>query len=230
MKKVTIMMSVLMAVGLFSACSSDDEVVGMGNGSDFEMKGEEDFDSVYHVKYYTQVPGLNMKQGYWTPDGFIELFPQSTAPYSLLVWWNDEQGKKAIDYILEKNSDVMTKEAYMDSENEYRITSNIYFESPYIYVSSYYKSSEWNRYSIVVLPQIMLKMKDGKSVETVIKDYADIMTLNKEIELKSLGLYSLYLFDCNLKTSRALLELNADIFQRDDVEYSDFNTYGDYDF
>ena len=224
------MMSVLMAVGLFSACSSDDEVVGMGNGSDFEMKGEEDFDSVYQVKYYTQVPGLNMKQGYWTPDGFIELFPQSTAPYSLLVWWNDEQGKKAIDYILEKNPDVMTKEAYMDSENEYRITSNIYFESPYIYVSSYYKSSEWNRYSIFVLPQIMLKMKDGKSVETVIKDYADIMTLNKEIELKSLGPYSLYLFDCNLKTSRALLELNADIFQRDDVEYSDFNTYGDYDF
>ena len=230
MKKVTIMMSVLMAVGLFSACSSDDEVVGMGNGSDFEMKGEEDFDSVYQVKYYTQVPGLNMKQGYWTPDGFIELFPQSTAPYSLLVWWNDEQGKKAIDYILEKNPDVMTKEAYSDRSNEYRITSDIYFESPYIYVSSYYKTSEWNSYNIVVLPQIMLKMKDGKSVETIIKDYADIMTLNKEIELKALGPYSLYLFDCNVKTSRALLELNVEIYQRDDVEYSDFNTYGDYDF
>lgn len=230
MRKLTITMSLLLSLGMIFACSSDDEVAGMSNGSDFKVMNEEDFDSVYQVKYYAQDPGLNMKQGYWTPNGFIELFPQSTPPYNLLVRWSDEQGKKAIDYILEKNSDVMTKEAYMDSENEYRITSNIYFESPYIYVSSYYKSSEWNRYSIFVLPQIMLKMKDGKSVETVIKDYADIMTLNKEIELKSLGPYSLYLFDCNLKTSRALLELNADIFQRDDVEYSDFNTYGGYDF
>jgi hypothetical protein len=27
-----------------------------------------------------------------------------------------------------------------------------------------------------------------------------------------------------------LLELNVEIYQRDDVEYSEFNTYGDYDF
>ena len=229
MKKVTIMMSMLLAVGLFSACSNDDEVVGMGNGSDFEMMSEEDFDSVYQVKYYAQNPGLNMKQGHWTENGFIELFPQNTPPYNLLVRWSDDQGKKAIDYILEKNPDVMTKEAYSET-SEYRITSDIYFESPYIYVSSYYKTSEWNRYGIVVLPQIMLKMKDGKSVETIIRDYAGILTPNQEIELKALGPYSIYVFDCNLKTSRALLELNAEIFQRDDVEYSDFNTYGEYDF
>ena len=228
MRKLTIVMSLLLSLGMFTACSNDDEVVGTGNGSDFEMMSEEDFDSVYQVKYYAHDPGLNMKQGYWTPDGFIELFPQNTTPYSLLVWWNDEQGKKAIDYILEKNPDVMTKEAYSNRSNEYRITSDIYFESPYFYVSSYYKTSEWNSYNIVVLPQIMLKMKDGKSVETVIRDYADIMTLNKEIELKALGPYSLYLFDCNVKTSRALLELNVEIYQRDDVEYSDFNSYGGY--
>ena len=228
MRKLTIMTSLLLSLGMFCACNSDDEVAGMGNGSDFEMMGEDDSDSVYQVKYYTLVPGLNMKQGYWTPNGFIELIPQSTAPYSLLVRWSDEQGKKAIDYILEKNSDVMTKEAYTDSENEYRITSDIYFESPYIYVSSHYKTGEWNSYNIVVLPQIMLKMKAGKSVETIIRDYAGILTLNKEIELKALGPYSLYLFDCNVKTSRALLELNVEIYQRDDVEYSDFNTYGEY--
>lgn len=228
MRKLTIMMSLLLSLGMFCACSSDDEVAGMGNGSDFEMMSEEDSDSIYQVKYYDQNPGLNIKQGYWTPDGFIELFPQSTPPYSLLVWWNDEQGKKAIDYILEKNPDVMTKEAYSNRSNEYRITSDKYFESPYFYVSSYYKTIEWNSYNIVVLPQIMLKMKDGKSVETIIRDYAGILTLNEEIELKALGPYSLYVFDCNVKTSRALLELNVEIYQRDDVEYSDFNTYGDY--
>ena len=124
----------------------------------------------------------------------------------------------------------MTKEAYSNRSYEYRITSDIYFESPYIYVSSYYKTSEWNSYNIVVLPQIILKMKDGKSVEAIIRDYAGILKLNEEIEFKSLGPYSLYVFNCNVKTSRALLELNVEIYQRDDVEYSEFNTYGDYDF
>jgi hypothetical protein len=73
-------------------------------------------------------------------------------------------------------------------------------------------------------------MKDGKSVEAIIRDNAGILKLNEEIEFKSLGPYSLYVFDCNVKTSRALLELNVEIYQRDDVEYSEFNTYGDYDF
>ena len=62
MRKLTIMTSLLLSLGMFYACSSDDEVAGMGNGSDFEMMGEEDFDSVYQVKYYTQAPGLNIKR------------------------------------------------------------------------------------------------------------------------------------------------------------------------
>lgn len=33
MKKVTIVMSMLLAIGMFSACSNDDEVNGIGNGS-----------------------------------------------------------------------------------------------------------------------------------------------------------------------------------------------------
>ena len=228
MKKVLLFFGLLLLYGMLCACSSDDVIVGTGSGGDLGLMKEEGFDSVYQVRYYSHDPGLDVNQGYWTQNGFIRLFPQSTPPYNLLVRWSDEQGKKAIDYILEKNLDIMTKEAYSETNNEYRITSNIYFESPNIYVSSYYKSSDWDRYSIVVLPQIMLKMKDGKSVETIIRDYADILTLNKEIELMSLGPYSLYLFDCNLKTSRALLELNVEVFQRDDVEYSDFNTVGEY--
>jgi len=230
MRKLTIVMSMLLALVLSSACSGDDEMNGFGNGETILIPedGEEDFDSIYQITYYNQYPDLNIKQGYWIQNNFLELIPQSMPPYSLLVWWNDEQGKKAIDYILEKNPDVMTKEAYSNRSNEYRITSDIYFESPYIYVSSYYKTSEWNLYDIVVLPQIMLKMKDGKSVETIIRDYADKLTLNKEIEQESLAPYGLYLFDCNVKTSRALLELNVEIYQRDDVESSDFNTYGEY--
>ena len=232
MRKLTIAMGMLLTLGSFYACSRDDDMNSFGNGGTLLIPedGEEDFDSIYQITYYNQYPDLNIKQGYWIQNNFLELIPQSTPPYSLLVWWNDEQGKKAIDYILEKNPDVMTKEAYSNRSNEYKITSDIYFESPYIYVSSYYKTSEWNSYNIVVLPQIILKMKDGKSVEAIIRDYAGILKLNEEIEFKSLGPYSLYVFDCNVKTSRALLELNVEIYQRDDVEYSEFNTYGDYDF
>ena len=161
MKKVFVILGILLSFGMFYACSSDDEVMGTERSSDFKTAEAENYDSTYQVNYYTEVPGLNVKQGYWSSIGFIELFPQSTPPYNLLVQWNDEQGKKAIDYILENNSDVMTKDAYNESNNEYRITSNRYFESPFFYVSTYYKSSEHptlDCYNIVVLPQIMIKM------------------------------------------------------------------------
>ena len=226
MKKVLFVFGALLTLGLLCACSSDDEVAGTDHSSDYGMWETENYDSMYQVNYYSQNPGLDVKQGYWTPNGFIELYPQSTTPYNLLVQWNDEQGKKVIDYILAKNQDMMTKDAYVETSNEYRITSNIYFESPYIYVSSYYKSSEFpnlDRYNVVVLPQIMLKMKEGESVETIIRDYANMLKFGGMISEK-LGIY---IFDCNLKTSRELLELNAEICQRDDVEYSDFNTYNE---
>ena len=227
MKKVTFLMNVLLTLGLFSACSSDSDVIPMGNGSDDEMWSSENYDSTYYqVKYYNQYPDLNVKQGYWTQDGFIELFPQSVPPYNLLVKWNNEQGKMAIDYVLEKNKEVMTIESYIEIENEYIITSNLYFESPYFYVSSYYKSSDMptlDRYDIVVLPRIILTMKEGKSVESIMKDYADVLTLNNAIED-----WGIYTFDCDLNTSRALLELNTEINQRDDVESSGFNTVGKY--
>lgn len=229
MKKVFVILGILLSFGMFYACSSDDEVMGTERSSDFKTAEAENYDSTYQVNYYTEVPGLNVKQGYWSSIGFIELFPQSTPPYNLLVQWNDEQGKKAIDYILENNSDVMTKDAYNESNNEYRITSNRYFESPFFYVSTYYKSSEHltlDCYNIVVLPQIMIKMNEGKSVEALMKDYADVLTF-RELIGDYLDL-DIYIFDCNLKTSRELLELNAEIFQRDDVEYSDFNTYGEF--
>lgn len=227
MKKAIMMWSVLLTFGTLCACSSDNDVIGTGYDSDYEMWSLENYDSTYYqVKYYNQYPDLNVKQGYWTQDGFIELFPQGAPPYNLLVKWSDEQGKKAIDYILEKDQDVMTKESYIETENEYIITSNQYFVSPCFYVSSYYKSSNiptLDRYSVVVLPQIILTMKEGKSVESIMKDYADVLTLNSAIEE-----LRIYTFDCNLNTSRALLELNAEIYQREDVEYSDFNTIGEY--
>lgn len=137
MKKAIMMWSVLLTFGTLCACSSDNDVIGTGYDSDYEMWSLENYDSTYYqVKYYNQYPDLNVKQGYWMQDGFIELFPQGAPPYNLLVKWSDEQGKKAIDYILEKNQDVMTKESYLETENEYIITSNQYFVSPCFYVSS----------------------------------------------------------------------------------------------
>ena len=225
MRKLTIAMSMLLTLGSFCACSSDDGMNGFGNGVTLLMPedGEEDIDSIYQITYYNQYPDLNIKLGYWIQNDFLELFPQSTPPYNLLVQWSDEQGKKVIDHILEENSKVMTKEDYTVTNNEYRIISDIYFESPHLYVSSYYKSSEANSYSTVILPQIIITMEEGKSVEAIKMDYNDVLTLKED--LNNLGIY---IFDCNLKTSWAILELVAEIYQRDDVRSSCFNTYGEY--
>ena len=227
MKKVFVIMGILLLMSIFTNCSSNDEIPDIDSGKGLKMEDAESYDPVYQVKYYNQYPDLEIKQGYWTKEGYIDLIPQNAPPYKLLVCWNSEQGKKAIDYVLENNQYVITKDAYIENNNEYRITSNVYFESPYFYISTYYKSSEFptiDRYSIVVLPQIMLKMKEGCSLESIKNDYADIMKYRGWIA-EDLGIC---IFDCNLKTSHALLKLNSEIYQRGDVEFSDFNTYGSY--
>ena len=206
----------MLAFGM-SSCSKDDE-------KDVETS---DYDPTYEVSYYEKDPGLNVKQSHRVNGTVEEYIPQSEPPYSLLVSWNDEKGKQAIDYVLEKNPHLMTKEAEILTSNEYRISTKKYFKSPYFYVSSSYKSSEhddWgvNPYRILILPQILLKMKDGCSIDVIQRDYADVLTLKG-------GKQNLfYNFDCNLKTSCEIIQLAFKISQRNDVEYAETNMYGGY--
>jgi len=221
-------MSILLMLTLMG-CGSDEEV----ETSDDEVETSNDevkatsYDATYQVSFYQQDPGLKIKQGHWVEEKFIEFTPLSEPPYTLLVKWSDEKGKQAIDYVLEKNSDTMTKLAEIPQKNEYRISSKMYFESPNFFVSSSYKSSEKNwggGYGIFILPQIIIKMKEGKSIEAIEKDYAHVLTLSKDNMYPEFGVT----YECNMFTSREVLQLADDIYQRDDVEWADVNMYGGY--
>ena len=72
---------VLFFVGVFSSCTSDDEIE------------EVDYDATYDITYYNVDPNAAKKQGRWLGDEYIELKPQVKAPYNLYVKWSDEKGK-----------------------------------------------------------------------------------------------------------------------------------------
>ena len=208
-------------------CGSDEEV----ETSDDEVETSNDevkatsYDATYQVSFYQQDPGLKIKQGHWVEEKFIEFTPLSEPPYTLLVKWSDEKGKQAIDYVLEKNSDTMTKLAEIPQNNEYRISSKLYFGSPNFYVSSAYKSSEkgWGGgYDILILPQIIVKMKEGKSIEAIEKDFAHFMTLSHEDQYMK----NIYIFDGNFLCSYGVLSIASRVHQRDDVEWAEANMYG----
>jgi hypothetical protein len=183
------------------------------------------YDETYEVYFYNHDPWLNSTLGHWNGDEFIEFTPQSEPPYTLLVHWWDDKGKQAIDYVLEKNSDTMTKLAEIPQNNEYRISSKLYFGSPNFYVSSAYKSSEkgWGGgYDILILPQIIVKMKEGKSIEAIEKDFAHFMTLSHEDQYMK----NIYIFDGNFLCSYGVLSIASRVHQRDDVEWAEANMYG----
>lgn len=210
-KVIGICTAVLIAFGI-SSCSSDDEI---------EV---ESYDSTYEVKYYSQDPDLHKAQRRWYYDKSIEMYPQSEPPYILMVKWDSDQGKKALDYIAGKDDGVILDRHDSDHENMSIILCNQYITCPYLYVSSSYKSSENFLYEneyIRIDNKIMLKMKDGKSVDPIVRKYAYVLiryTGNEKVK-------GTEIFDCTLRTSCEVLKLAEEIHLRDDVEWAEPNMY-----
>lgn len=210
-KVIGICTAVLIAFGI-SSCSSDDEI---------EV---ESYDSTYEVKYYSQDPDLHKAQRRWYYDKSIEMYPQSEPPYILMVKWDSDQGKKALDYIAGKDDGVILDRHDSDHENMSIILCNQYITCPYLYVSSSYKSSENFLYEneyIRIDNKIMLKMKDGKSVDPIVRKYANVLiryTGNEKVK-------GTEIFDCTLRTSCEVLKLAEEIHLRDDVEWAEPNMY-----
>ena len=210
-KVIGICTAVLIAFGI-SSCSSDDEI---------EV---ERYDSTYEVKYYSQDPDLHKAQRRWYYDKSIEMYPQSEPPYILMVKWDSDQSKKALDYIAGKDDGVILDRHDSDHENMSIILCNQYITCPYLYVSSSYKSSENFLYEneyIRIDNKIMLKMKDGKSVDPIVRKYANVLiryTGNEKVK-------GTEIFDCTLRTSCEVLKLAEEIHLRDDVEWAEPNMY-----
>ena len=202
---------VLTIVGL-SSCSSDDEI---------EV---ESYDSTYDVRYYSKDPNLHKAQRRLYFDQSIEMYPQSEPPYILMVKWDSDQGKNALDYISGKDDGVILERHDSDYENMSIIICNKYILCPYLYVSSSYKSSENFLYEdeyIWIDCKIMLKMKEGKSVDPIVEKYSDVLIRYTGDE----KVRGTEIFDCTLRTSCEVLRLAEEIHLRDDVEWAEPNMY-----
>ena len=199
---------------MLSGCSRDDEVIET-----------ESNDPTYQVKYYSQDPHLNKRQGYWYEDSFIEMIPQKEPPYLLMVKWDSDEGEKALDYIVGKDDGVVLNRYDTGEKNTAFIICQKYFTCPYLFVSSSYKTAE-NYHEgdyIQVSCRIVLKMESGKSHEAIERDYADVLKLDREEYFNE---HSVWLvFDCNLKTSCEILQLTEEIHLRDDVKWAEPDMY-----
>ena len=108
---------VLFFVGVFSSCTSDDEIE------------EVDYDATYDITYYNVDPNAAKKQWRWLGDEYIELKPQVKAPYNLHVKWSDEKGKEALEFISKKEG-VITERSDNPGMKTSLVVSRKYFKTP----------------------------------------------------------------------------------------------------
>lgn len=206
--------AVVLVAGMLCACGSDDE-----------MMETEVYGATYQVKYYSQDPHLNKRQGYWYEDSFIEMTPQKEPPYLLMVKWDSDEGEKALDYIVGKDDGVVLNRYDTGEKNTAFIVCQKYFTCPYLFVSSSYKTTDTYRIEdyIQVSCRIVLGMEPGKSPEAIERDYAGILKLDRE-KYNEHPTWPIA-FDCNLKTSYEVLQLAEEIHLRDDVKWAEAAMY-----
>ena len=205
------MSAMLMLVVGMSSCSSDD-----GQVVDDMV---EVYDPFFKVSYYNQDPGLQCRQNHWVNGHCYEMTPQKEPPYIMLVNWENDKGKAALDYITNKDDGVVLSRHDFDYENMSLIVSNKFILCPYFYISSSYKSSDdsllENEY-IRINCRILLKMKEGQSVEAITRDYADFLELDPNNKL-----HGVYAFRCTLRFSCQVLQVAEELHLREDVEWAE---------
>ncbi len=205
----------LMLAISMSSCSSDD-----GQVEDNLLDDMVDiYDPNFKVSYYNQDPGLQFRQNHWVNGHCHEMIPQKEPPYILLVNWDSDKGKEALDYITNKGDGVVISRNDFGHENTSLIVCNKFILCPYLYISSSYKSSDEylleNEY-IRIGSLILLKMKEGQSVEAITRDYADFLELYHNNKL-----YGVYAFRCTLRFSCQVLQLAETLHLREDVEWAE---------
>ena len=156
--------------------------------------------------------------GFWNLNGFIELTPQSTPPYLLIVSWNDEKEKESLDQFVAENGDIVLELFDPGDLNWKYMTTTKIINSSDFYVSMSYKGPNLqdNEY-IQVFPRIVLMLNEGNSIEAIQNKYANVMTLDHD----SPTAYGRYVFNCNVNTSNEVLRLATEIHERNDVKWAE---------
>lgn len=219
MKKLLFMMSVLLSLGMFCACSDD-------------SLEPDDYDEAYLIGFFNQPSYAKNKQGYWYTDEqnnkvFYKMIPSTQAPYTLLVIPKGEKGLETIEHLKEKKDYILNIQEVNEIEKHYFVTTNKYFESPNLYVSVPYLSErDGNKdHPLHVIPKFSIKIKDGYDISTVEQKYKNVLSQKEVIELKTAS-FTYYHFDCNKKNSFEVLKLAEEIYHLDAVEWIDVDMYG----
>ena len=219
MKKLLFMMSVLLSLGMFCACSDD-------------SLEPDDYDEAYQIGFFDQPSYAKNKQGYWYTNEqnnkvFYKMIPSTQAPYTLLVIPKGEKGLETIEHLKEKKDYILNIQEVNEIEKHYFVTTNKYFESPNLYVSvPYLLEGNGNKdHPLHVIPKLSIKIKDGYDISTVEQKYKNVLSQKEVIELKTAS-FTYYHFDCNKKNSFEVLKLAEEIYHLDAVEWIDVDMYG----
>jgi hypothetical protein len=229
MKQLKLMMMAMLAACLLAACSSDDETTGY-----------EEYDAEYQIKYYSRPPYADLEQGYWYKDNtrevFFKLTPNTEAPYQLLVCPKNDKGRRTLEYMEEKGDGVIInvyKQVhyfdmnFTDSTTHYFVTSTKYFESPDLYVSDNYFSTECGMREgdyCRIVPTIIINLNAGADIKNIEAEYKDVMTL-RYTNGRHDSRFTTYHFDCQLSNSYEVLRLADELYRRDDVNWADADKY-----
>jgi hypothetical protein len=107
------------------------------------------------------------------------------------------------------------------------VTSTKYFESPDLYVSDNYFSTESGMKEgdyCRVVPIIIINLNAGTDIKDIEAEYRDVMTLRYTNELKD-ARFTTYHFDCHLNNSYEVLRLASELQKRDDINWADADKY-----
>ena len=199
-------------------------------GCDAPSKDEsitEVLDVVAYADYPYSGEGYYVKQN--GKDVFQRLFPNTKAPFRLYVKPFSEEGVKTLKLMKNFTNPYVTN-IQESGDGSYYVTTTKYFESPQelglFYVSNSYQISEnadpMNN-PTYILPQIIVKMKEGKDISTIIENYKSYVTLSGD--KNSLGWYVL---DCKLDNAFDVLQLAGIIYYHGNVEWAEPNMTGSY--
>ena len=170
--------------------------------------------------FFLNVYAIYAQQGYWFQNSFVELVPKDSCSF----YFQLNEKTSINEFKLHLNS--KRKDASISSMGKGFIVRGCKSEDfEDIYHSNIYGSNncEW----VIVLPCISFEMNSGFSASDIIKRYSNYLTL-KRIDGR------VYRLDCNMRTSREVLDIAARISKEENVRWCEpvklsswhsYNTY-----